>query len=135
MAFDEEEISVVAGNLVELIKTGRLPAGKQVIVVEGISENLGSRTDAVMATLVDECRRHEQFVVAESEISTFGQYGDALRSLKAERRGIILQPNSEDGDALLRTTLPRLRRSDFPAGRGFLVASGRCLRVQIARPE
>ena len=132
---EEVEIVTVVRDLIELIKSGTQAPGRQVIVIEGVSERLSSKADGPLATLVDECRKHNQFVIAESETSTYTQYGDVLKSLKAERSGLLLQPSSEDGDSLLRTSLPRLQRTDFPPGRGFFISAGRYLKVQLARPE
>ena len=56
----------------------------------------------------------------------------ARQPFKAGRRG-LLQPSEMDGDSLLGTGLGRIRRADFPAGRGFLVHSGRALKLQVAQ--
>ena len=52
---------------------------------------------------------------------------------KAGRRGLLLQPGEMDGDSLLGTGLGRIRRADFPAGRGFLVHGGRAMKLQVAQ--
>lgn len=135
-AGEEGEVETATRDLIEMIRSGSVTPGQFAVVIEGVTEYSGSKADQLMANLVDECRRHQQFVIGEAETSALGQYGDLPKALRASRRGILLQPSSEDGDNLLRTPLPpRLRRADFPAGRGFFVNGGRCLRVQIARPE
>jgi S-DNA-T family DNA segregation ATPase FtsK/SpoIIIE len=136
IAGEEGDVESATRELVELIKSGTTAPGQVAVIIEGVTEYSGSKADQLMANLVDECRRHQQFVIGEAETSALSQYGDLPKALRASRRGILLQPSSEDGDNLLRTPLPpRTRRADFPPGRGFFVAGGRCLRVQIARPE
>ncbi len=136
IAGDEDEVESVTRELIDTIKSGNAQTGQLAVVIEGATEYSGSKADQLMATLVEECRRHQQFILGEAETSALSQYGDLPRALRATRRGILLQPSSEDGDSLLRTPLPpRLRRSDFPPGRGFFIAGGRSLRIQIARPE
>lgn len=45
-----------------------------------------------------------------------------------------MQPDQTDGDTVFKTPFPpRIRRSDFPLGRGLLVGQGRANRVQVAR--
>ena len=47
------------------------------------------------------------------------------------RRGLLVQPDSIEGDLLLKTPLPRLNRSEFPPGRGMYIHKGSFTRVQI----
>ncbi|WP_431278135.1 hypothetical protein [Leifsonia poae] len=54
-----------------------------------------------------------------------------LGEVKNGRRGILLQPDSMEGDLLLKTPLPRLNRSEFPPGRGMYIAKGKFARVQV----
>ena len=54
--------------------------------------------------------------------------------MTAARQGRLLQPDQTDGDSVLRTALPRLRRADFPPGRGVHVRSGQVRTVQVALP-
>jgi S-DNA-T family DNA segregation ATPase FtsK/SpoIIIE len=55
--------------------------------------------------------------------------------VKSGRRGFSLQPDQMEGDMLYKTTFPRAKRSEFPAGRGWLVEAGRVRKVQVAIVE
>ena len=44
---------------------------------------------------------------------------------------MLLQPETIDGDIVLKTTLPRMQRAEFPQGRGVLVSGGKFSRVQL----
>jgi S-DNA-T family DNA segregation ATPase FtsK/SpoIIIE len=74
-------------------------------------------------------------VVADAETAALGQSWPLVQSVRAGRRGIALQPDQVDGDAVFRTTFPRVTRAEFPPGRGLLVESGRVTRVQLVLPE
>jgi DNA segregation ATPase FtsK/SpoIIIE, S-DNA-T family len=58
-----------------------------------------------------------------------------MGEFKNARRGFLLQPESVEGDILLKTALPRLNRSEFPPGRGMYIAKGKFARVQLPLPQ
>ena len=65
--------------------------------------------------------------------STWSQAYTLASPMKAGRRGLLLVPGEMDGETLMGTSLGRLRRVDFPAGRGFLVVNGRATKLQVAQ--
>ena len=105
------------------------------VVVESLSDFLQTAADAALVALFKTARRTGQLVVAESETTTwsssYGLYGE----LKSARTGIILQPEPIEADVIFKAGIPRLPRSEFPPGRGYLVVAGRAQRVQLARPS
>ena len=76
--------------------------------------------------------RHEILVLADGEASYLGQSWPLLQLLKAPRHGVIVQPDEGDGELVFKTPLGRLRRNDFPFGRGVYVRRGSFVRVQCA---
>ncbi len=70
-------------------------------------------------------------VIAESETGSWSQYSDLLKMLKGQRKGFLIQPDQGDGDALLRTDLPRTQRKDFATCGGVLVLNGSATKVQF----
>jgi S-DNA-T family DNA segregation ATPase FtsK/SpoIIIE len=74
-------------------------------------------------------------VLAEADTVTAPSAWQLYAELKTARAGIVLQPEETDGLGLFRTPFPRVKRSDFPVGRGILVDSGRLTRVQVAVPD
>ena len=114
----------------------RAAAGEQfTLVVEGITDYLGSMAESYLQDLVTACARAGNCVIAEGDTSQLGSSWPLLQSVKSARHGLILQPDQSDGDALLRTPFPRLTRAEFPSGRGLYVKSGRFVKVQVALPE
>jgi S-DNA-T family DNA segregation ATPase FtsK/SpoIIIE len=63
--------------------------------------------------------------------SGFGLIGD----FKAGRRGIVLKPDSFDGDAIFKVPFPKVKRAVFPEGRGIFVQAGRAVTVQLPLVE
>jgi len=116
--------------------TERLEAGVSTpvaIFVEALPEFTGTEAEFELDRLLRLAAREEHFVVGEGESSSWGQAYTLSGPFKAARRGLALAPGDMDGDVLFGTPLGRIRRADFPPGRGFLIESGRASKVQIAR--
>src|SRR5690606_3761916 len=105
------------------------------VIIEQLGDFLQSPADAPLVDLVRAIKREDHFAVAEAESSSWVTSWPLFGEFKSARRGLLLQPDSTDGDVILKTTLPRLKRSEFPVGRGMLVASGGAMRVQLALAE
>ena len=108
---------------------------KLVIVIEAIGELAGTAADAPLIELITTAVANNLFVVADGEVSTLGSNYGLLGAIKTSRRGLALQPDSSDGPMVFRTDFPpRLKRSAFPPGRGFLVALGKTDLGQVMLP-
>ncbi|MCU1423424.1 MAG: phosphopeptide-binding protein [Microbacteriaceae bacterium] len=129
-AITVEDAAALAKELVEAVADPDTE-GRIVIVIEAISEFLQSSADQPLVDLIKAVKRSDHLVVAESETSTWSSSWPLMGEIKNARRGILLQPESMDGDLILKTALPRLSRSEFPAGRGILVNGGKWVRVQL----
>lgn len=130
--------SVVAG-LDALIAeaAGATSPTELAVFIESQAEFGNTPAEGKLVELLTACRRNNQFAVGEGESSTWNSGGFQLSpAFKNARTGLLLQPDASDGDVLLRTSLPtRIRRRDFPPGRGFWVRSGHADRVQLPWPE
>lgn len=105
-----------------------------VVMIEGVADFLNTGADHELVALVKLLKRTGHFVVGESEASSWSQSWPLLMEFKSGRRGFLLQPEQSEGELLLRTSLPRIARSEFPPGRGYLVESGGARKVQVADP-
>ncbi|MGV8908707.1 MAG: FtsK/SpoIIIE domain-containing protein [Propionicimonas sp.] len=130
-----EDIAVAADLLSADLEKGNLAAGSVVLILEALTDLSGTVAESSVERLVKACVRSDQFVVGESESSTWGQAWALAQPFKAGRRGLLLVPGDMDGDTLLGTSLGRVRRQDFPPGRGFLVGGGRAYKIQVAIPS
>lgn len=131
-AFDPEASARLAEELVA--EWAGSDPGPVAVVVDGVADLLNSDADYPLQELLKACRLHGALVVAVGEVNDLAGSWALLQQLTATRRGIVLQPDQTDGDALFRVSFPRSSRAEFPAGRGFYVASGRVERVQVALP-
>ena len=102
-----------------------------VVVVESLADFQSTPADGAIVELVKVVRRSGHFVLAESETSTWSSSWPIFGEIKAGRRGLLLQPESVEGDTILRTSFPRVARSEFPVGRGLLVQGGKAVRVHL----
>ncbi|MFT4108301.1 FtsK/SpoIIIE domain-containing protein [Propionicimonas sp.] len=136
-ATELEAISELAAALKPL---AAIPADGEVepglvLVLEGIGEFVGTPAEAVLTDLVKAGRRNGHLVVAEQDTSAWGSGWPLISEVRNSRHGLVMQPDSADGDILFRMALPRVRRSDYPPGRGVYVRAGRQWTVQVPLPD
>ena len=132
-ASDPETVRELAGQLRQTIESGTVGEGRLALFIDGVADFTGSGVENDLDKLIRASTREGQFVVGENESASWSQAYVLAQPFKAGRRGLLLQPSDMDGDSLLGTSLGRIRRADFPAGRGFLVHSGRALKLQVAQ--
>ena len=105
--------------------------GRIVVVLESIGDFLQGDADSALAALAKAIRRSDHLLVAEGEASTWNSSWPLISEIKNGRCGILLQPETLDGEILLKTPFPRIQRSEFPPGRGMFAARNRVARVQL----
>jgi S-DNA-T family DNA segregation ATPase FtsK/SpoIIIE len=124
-----DRVLELAGQLIGKIESGSRVA----LFIEALPDFTGTEAEYELDRLVRTAVREDMLVVGEGEVSTWSQAYTLAQPFKAARRGLLLAPGEMDGDMLTGTPLGRLRRADFPPGRGFLIAGGRAAKVQIAQ--
>jgi len=108
---------------------------KAIVVIEGLAELIGSSVDQALTDMLKIARRNGHFVIGESETTAWGSSWPLVGEIRNSRRGVILQPDSDDGDVLFKVTFPRMKRADFPPGRGVYVDNGKFRIVQLPMPD
>ncbi|WP_232547678.1 FtsK/SpoIIIE domain-containing protein [Propioniciclava soli] len=132
----EEMATQLMDDLRELEASGAGSPLKLVLVLEAVDELANSDAESTLSELVALALANDVFVVSEGEVSALGGSYGLMAAVKVSRRGLALQPDSGDGQLVYRTDFPmRARSSQFPAGRGFLVALGRTELGQVAVPD
>ncbi|MFD4994450.1 FtsK/SpoIIIE domain-containing protein [Cellulosimicrobium cellulans] len=134
-ATSPEEVVTLLESLTQALDGGSLRPGTLTVLVESVTEFTGTPAEQPLVAFVRAATRAEQLVVGEAESSTWGQAWAIAQPFKAGRTGLLLTPGDLDGDTLLGTGLGRIRRADFPPGRGFLVVSGRARKLHVALPR
>jgi len=127
-----DDVVTSVTRLTDRIERNEFAAGELALLIEGITDFTGTDAEHPLDRLIKLAVRADLFVVGEAESSTWSQAWTLAAAFKAGRRGLLLMPGDMDGDTLLGTSLGRLKRGDFPPGRGFLVGGGRSARLQIA---
>lgn len=123
-----EDVADLAKDIVAAIAESKV---KIIVVVEGLSDFLSSAADAPLVEMIKAIKRSDNLVIAEAEGGSWGSSWPLLAEIKNARTGLLLQPESMDGELILKTPLSRVTRSEFPPGRGFYVTRGRVVRVQL----
>ncbi|GAA2044924.1 FtsK/SpoIIIE domain-containing protein [Agromyces tropicus] len=125
-----DDVKALARELVDVIGDPSVP-GRYLIAVENVTQFADSDAERALKELFQAVNRSDHFLVGDADVanlsSGFGFVGD----FKAGRRGVALKPDAYDGDSVFKTPFPKVRRADFPEGRGFFVQNGRVSLVQL----
>ncbi|MGG5174091.1 FtsK/SpoIIIE domain-containing protein [Pseudarthrobacter sp. J1763] len=117
----------------ELIDYSSENPGKLAIFIEGLTEFTDSVAEPGLERLISTSLKSEQWVVGESETSTWSQAWSLAQPFKSGRRGLLLNPGDIEGDSLVNTSLGKVS-SDFIPGRGYIVGRGKVRKIQVALP-
>ena len=101
------------------------------VVLEGIGEFATSIVEMNLSALVKRAARGEAFFVVVGETGEWSTGFGLLGEIKAARRGVVLQPETIDGEVVLKTPFPRIVRGELPVGRGILAQRGKTVRIQF----
>jgi S-DNA-T family DNA segregation ATPase FtsK/SpoIIIE len=124
---DEKEL---AAELAAII-TSDSTQGRIMIVIEDIPHIADGPADRPMRALLQALNSSEHLLVADAEISRASGSVGVLGEWKNPRQGIVLKPDTYDGDSIFKTPFARVKRSDNPVGRGIFVQSGRSVTAQV----
>ncbi|GAB3618683.1 FtsK/SpoIIIE domain-containing protein [Okibacterium endophyticum] len=104
---------------------------RMLVIVEDVPLFADGPAERQMKEMFQAINRSDHLLVGDADVtqvtSGFGFIGD----FKAGRKGIILKPDAFDGDAVFKVPFPKVKRSDFPEGRGIFVQAGRQVTVQL----
>ena len=124
----ERTVQALAG----IVDAGQIASGAVALFIENLADFTGSSVEFELERVLKALLKQEQFVVAETETSTWSQAYSLGQPLRAGRKGLLVQPDEGDGDLLLNTNVGRVRRGSLPPGRGFLIGQGRARKLQVA---
>ncbi|WP_120519754.1 FtsK/SpoIIIE domain-containing protein [Arthrobacter celericrescens] len=117
----------------ELTERSTERPGTMAIFIEGLTDFTDSLAEMSINKLVTDSIKADQWVVGESESSTWSQAWSLAQPFKSGRRGLLLNPSDVEGDSLLSTSLGRIS-PDFIPGRGYIVGRGKVRKIQVALP-
>ncbi|MDR7185144.1 S-DNA-T family DNA segregation ATPase FtsK/SpoIIIE [Microbacterium trichothecenolyticum] len=129
-----DEAKDLATELAELVADESIDA-RLMIVIEDVPQFADSPAERPLKALFQSVNRSEHLLIGDADVtqvtSGFGLVGD----FKGGRKGIIIKPDAFDGDAVFKVPFPKVKRSDFPDGRGIFVQAGRQVTVQLPLVE
>ena len=124
-------------DAVELIKelievvTDEDVTDRLVIVIEKFTQFAGTPAEKPLSELAQRVNRSDHLLITEADVSELGSGFGLVGDMKGGRKGIILKPDTHDGDNIFKTPFPRVARHEFPDGRGLYVQNGSVSRVQL----
>ncbi|MER7797329.1 FtsK/SpoIIIE domain-containing protein [Microbacterium sp. NPDC096154] len=124
---DEKELAL---ELAEIVADDAVP-GRLMIVIEDIPHLADGPAERPMRALLQAVNNSDHILIAESEISRAGGGSGLLGEWKMGRQGIALKPDAYDGESLFKVPFGRVKRTDFPDGRGIFVQAGRAVTMQM----
>jgi S-DNA-T family DNA segregation ATPase FtsK/SpoIIIE len=123
----------LAAIVEDLVEHSSGNPGRLAIFIEGLTEFTDTVAESGVAQLVTASIKADQWVIGESETSTWSSAWSLSQPFKSGRRGLLINPGDIEGDSLLNTSLGRVS-PDFIPGRGYIVGRGKARKLQIALP-
>jgi S-DNA-T family DNA segregation ATPase FtsK/SpoIIIE len=120
----------LATELAEIVGDESIP-GRIMIVIENVPQFADSDAERALKALFQAVNRSDHLLIGDADITQVtGGYG-FIGDFKAGRKGIVLKPDAYDGDSVFKVPFPKVKRGDFPEGRGIFVQQGRAVTVQL----
>lgn len=133
-AVTPDDAKELATELAELVADETIGT-RLLIVIEDVPQFADSPAERPLKALFQAVNRSEHLLIGDADVSQvtsgFGLVGD----FKGGRKGIVLRADAFDGDAIFKVPFPKVKRSDFPEGRGIFVQAGRAVTVQMPLVE
>lgn len=123
VALNVSEATELANEVPTLL--GELGDGEPpaVVLIENLTGFVQSPADGPLQTMIKWVADAGHLVVSEGEPMPLSGLQPLLQVARSSRVGLVLQPEQTDG-TLFRAQFPRVRKPDFPPGRGLYVARG-----------
>ena len=125
-----DDARALAKELAGIVGDETIP-GRIVVVVENVTEFADSDAERPLKELFQAVNRSDHFLMGDGDVSQLGSGYGFIGDFKAGRRGIVLKPDTYDGDSIFKVPFPRVQRHEFPEGRGLFVENGRVVTVQL----
>ena len=129
-----DEAKDLATELADLVGDESLEA-RLVIVIEDVPQFADTPAERPLKALFQAVNRSEHLLIGDADVSQIASGFGLIGDFKGGRKGIVLRPDAFDGDAIFKVPFPKVKRSDFPEGRGIFVQSGRAVTVQMPLVE
>jgi len=134
VALDPLQAAEMAPRVADLLGDADEGAPGGAVIIEGLTDFLQTPADGPLQEMVRKVTAQGRLVVSDGEPTPLSGLPALLQAARASRVGIVLQPEQADGN-LFKASFPRVRKADFPPGRGLFVGRGAPpVTVQVAYP-
>lgn len=130
----EEEAKDLATELSELL-ADESQTKRILIVVEDVPHLADSAAERAVRQMFKSLRDSDHMLIGDADVSRATAGVGVMGDWKQSRQGIVLKPDTYDGDAIFKTAFGKIKRGDSPVGRGFFVQAGRARIVQTPYVE
>ncbi|WP_028655351.1 FtsK/SpoIIIE domain-containing protein [Nocardioides sp. J54] len=128
-ASKEDDAKELATHLTALL-TDEDNKRRIMIVVEDVPHLGDSAAERAVRQMFKAVRDSDHLLIGDADVSRATAGVGVMGDWKSSRQGIALKPDTYDGDAIFKTPFGKVKRADFPAGRGIFVQAGRAVLVQ-----
>ncbi len=128
---DEKDLATELADIV----ADESVAGRIMVVVEDVPHLIDGPADRAIRALMQAISNSEHLLIGDADISRAGSGSGVLGAWKADRQGIALKPDTHDGDTLFKVPFGRIKRTDFPDGRGIFVQAGKAMLTHVPVTE
>lgn len=125
---DEKDL---ATELADIVSDETIPF-RILIVCEDMPHLADGAADRPMRALLKAINDSDHMLIGDADVSRAGGGSGVMGEWKAARQGIALKPDTYDGDSLFKVPFGRVKRAEFPDGRGMFVQAGRASLLQMA---
>ncbi len=94
------------------------------VFIENLVDFVQTPADLPLQEMIKRVTDAGHLVVSDGEPAPLSGLQPLVQAARSSRVGLVLQPEQTDA-SLFRAQFPRLRKADFPPGRGLYVARGR----------
>ena len=123
-ALDVSEAAKLAPEVADLLGVASDGTPPGLVVIENLTEFAQSQADGALQDMIKRVVGNGHLVVSDGDPMALSGVQPLIQAARSSRVGLVLQPEQTDG-ALFRTQFPRVKRADFPPGRGLYLARGR----------
>ena len=123
---DAKELATeLAERLVDDSHVGRI-----LVVIEDVPHLGDGAAERAVRQMFKAIRDSDHMLIGDADVSRATAGVGVMGDWKSMRQGIALKPDTYDGDAIFKTAFGKVKRADFPQGRGIFVQAGRATTVQ-----
>lgn len=122
-AFDPGAAAALAPSVGEQFEGSEDSEAPGLVVIENLVEFVQTEADPVLQDMIKKVLASGNLVISDGEPMPLSGLQPLVQAARSSRVGIVLQPEQTDG-ALFRIQFPRVKKADFPPGRGLYVARG-----------